>query len=212
MSCVNKGESIDKITIPYIYVLFHLLHISGRKIDVDIIESITLCGSLKLIKKKIINAFSTMKDKLIPVELKNRIHIMTLSEMLEIDNKNKISQRHDNEEHRLQVSCVRWFRMQYPNLKNVLFAVPNAARRSQRMGVYMKEEGMLPGVADLILLKNNHSYNTLCIEMKTSQGVQSYTQKKWQTSVEYNGNKYILCRSLENFIQEINDYLMTDKR
>lgn len=32
-----------------------------------------------------------MKDKLIPVELKNRIHIMTLSEMLEIDNKNKIS-------------------------------------------------------------------------------------------------------------------------
>lgn len=102
--------------------------------------------------------------------------------------------------------------MQYPNLKNVLFAVPNAARRSQRMGVYMKEEGMLPGVADLILLKNNHSYNTLCIEMKTSQGVQSYTQKKWQTSVEDNGNKYVVCRSLENFIQEINDYLMTDKR
>ncbi len=31
-------------------------------------------------------------------------------------------------------------------------------------------------------------------------------------SVEDNGNKYVVCRSLENFIQEINDYLMTDKR
>ena len=71
-----------------------------------------------------------------------------------------------NEEHKIQCSCVSYFRLKYPHLRNMLFAVPNAARRSARNGAYMKDEGMLPGVADLILLKSNRFYGALCVEMK----------------------------------------------
>ena len=66
-----------------------------------------------------------------------------------------IRRKPKSEEHNIQASCVKWFRNQYPQLRNILFAVPNAARRSARNGAYMKEEGMLSGVADLILLKSN---------------------------------------------------------
>lgn len=69
MSCVNKGESVLINNYSLYIRSISLITYSGRKIDVDIIESITLCGSLKLVKK-IVNAFSRMKDKLISVELK----------------------------------------------------------------------------------------------------------------------------------------------
>ena len=48
-----------------------------------------------------------------------------------------------------------------PSISYVLFAIPNAARRSARNGAYMKDEGMLPGVSDLILLKSNRHYGAL---------------------------------------------------
>lgn len=44
---------------------------------------------------------------------------------------------HD-EEHRLQVACVRWFRLQYPALSHALFAVPNGGRRDAMTGAKLK--------------------------------------------------------------------------
>lgn len=119
----------------------------------------------------------------------------------------RVSKTHDDEEHRIQCACVKWFRMQYPSISYVLFAIPNAARRSSRNGKYMKDEGMLPGVADLILLKSNRNYGALCIEMKTSSGKQSESQKEWEREAVRQGNKYALCRSLDDFIREVKDYL-----
>ena len=111
------------------------------------------------------------------------------------------------EEHRIQASCIRWFRYQYPKLKNILFAVPNAARRSARNGAYMKEEGMLAGVADLILLKSNRFYGALCIEMKKPDEYQRPVQKEWQKECEAAGNKYVVCRSLDEFMRVVTNYL-----
>ena len=71
-----------------------------------------------------------------------------------------------NDEHRIQSACVRWFRLKYPKLKNVLFAVPNGGRRDAITGARLKEEGATSGVSDLILLKSNRFYGGLCIEMK----------------------------------------------
>lgn len=112
-----------------------------------------------------------------------------------------------NEEHKIQCSCVRYFRLKYPHLRNMLFAVPNAARRSARNGAYMKDEGMLPGVADLILLKSNRFYGALCVEMKKPGEYQRPVQKEWQKECEANGNKYIVVRSLDEFIKVVDNYL-----
>lgn len=112
-----------------------------------------------------------------------------------------------DEEHKLQKLCVRWFRMQYPFLRSLLFAVPNGGRRDELTGAKLKDEGATPGVSDLILLKNNKKYSTLCIEMKTKVGRQSESQRNWQKEVERAGNKYVVCRSIEEFIEVVNDYL-----
>ena len=110
-------------------------------------------------------------------------------------------------EHNLQAVCVRWFRMQYPKMASMLIAVPNAARRNAVQARILKEEGMLAGVADLLLLLPRHGYGCLCIEMKTTTGRQSDTQKLWQSQAEANGNLYVVCRDFVEFKQLIDKYL-----
>ena len=134
---------------------------------------------------------------------------MTFEEMMKLSNeeKEKTKIHHNNLEHKIQTKCVRWFRLQFPKIAHALFAIPNAARRSARNGAYMKAEGMLPGVADLILLKSNRFYDALCIEIKTQTGRQSLAQKQWQQFIESQGSKYIICRSVQEFQVAIKNYL-----
>jgi len=115
------------------------------------------------------------------------------------------------EEHHIQCACVRWFKSAHPNMAHNLFAVPNAGNRSPRLGAWYKEEGLLPGVADLILLKSNRFYGALLIEMKTQakSSRQSDSQKEWEQRITQDGYKYVVCRSLQEFIHEITDYLKT---
>lgn len=116
--------------------------------------------------------------------------------------------RSNDEEHRLQCACVRWFRLQYKAISYALFAVPNGGRRDPVTGARLKAEGALAGVSDLVLLKSNARYGALLLEMKTEKGKQSAEQKEWQTNITCNDEyKYVVCRSLEDFMREINDYL-----
>lgn len=71
----------------------------------------------------------------------------------------------------------------------------------------MKEEGLLPGAPDLILLRSNRSYCSLCIEMKTKTGRQQASQKKWEMEAKKNDIMYVICRSLEDFKKVITEYL-----
>ena len=50
-------------------------------------------------------------------------------------------------EHRLQVACVRWFRLQHPNV--LIFAIPNGGQRNVVTAKRLKDEGVVAGVADL---------------------------------------------------------------
>ena len=139
------------------------------------------------------------------------------------DTQRRKPQRH--EESRLQESCVTWFRLQYPKFAPLLFAVPNGGKRTHRTIVrngkvytyspeaaQMKKEGVTAGVADLILLKPSRGYASLCIEMKTTDKAsrQRESQKEWQKAAEDAGNKYVVCRTLEEFMAVVKDYLTTD--
>lgn len=133
---------------------------------------------------------------------------MTLSELLAKANKGTKRKVPSDEEHRLQEACVRWFNLQYPQLEGRLFAVPNGGRRDAVTGARLKAEGVVAGVADLILLKSNRHYGALLIEMKTPTGKQSKIQKWWQSVIcKQNEYKYVVCRSLDDFIREVRDYL-----
>lgn len=131
-----------------------------------------------------------------------------------------IRKRNKMEEHHIQTMCVRWFSAQFPELRLLLIAVPNGSKRRTKViktmtgykticpeGNKLKEEGMIAGVADLMLLLPRNGYGHLAIEMKTEDGVQSKEQKEWQKADESYGNRYVICRSLEQFQKEVRQYL-----
>jgi len=115
---------------------------------------------------------------------------------------------HSDDEHRLQCACVRWFAYQHPELRGRLFAVPNGGRRDAVTGAKMKAEGVVAGVADLVLLVRRAGYGALLVEMKTATGRQSEAQREWERIVTANDDyKYVICRSIEEFITLIESYL-----
>lgn len=107
----------------------------------------------------------------------------------------------------IQQTCVRWFRMQYPQLAMLLFAVPNGGARLRSEAAIMKAEETMKGVADLLLLFPAKKFHGLCIEMKTPKGRQQPSQKAWQERAEWAGYKYVICRSFDEFMAEIDAYL-----
>ena len=121
------------------------------------------------------------------------------------------AQRHI--ESQLQRQCVAWFRLQYPKHAKLLFAVPNGGGRSRVEAAIMKAEGVTAGVADLILLVPRKGYGCLCLEMKTKSvsSRQSPAQKIWQRAVEEAGNVYAVVRTLEDFQDIVNDYLIEQR-
>lgn len=112
-----------------------------------------------------------------------------------------------NEEHKTQCACVRWFRLQYPRLAPLLFAVPNGGRRDKTTAAKLKDEGVVAGVADMLFLYPCSKYHALCIEMKTAKGRQSANQKTWQDVVTRHGYLYVVVRSFDDFRKLINNYL-----
>ncbi|MGL5958399.1 MAG: VRR-NUC domain-containing protein [Phocaeicola sp.] len=112
-----------------------------------------------------------------------------------------------NDEHKIQRACVKWFNLKFNGFKGLLFAVPNGGSRHKLEAVKLKLEGVVAGTADLIFLKSNRFYGALCVEMKTEIGRQSDKQKEWQRVAESNGNKYVICRSLDEFIFIVENYI-----
>lgn len=133
---------------------------------------------------------------------------MTIDELRRLcKEKQKARKPRADEEHNLQCACIAWFRTRFPQYVHALFAVPNGGRRDGITGAKLKAEGVIPGVADIILLKSNARHGALLIEMKTPQGKQSNAQKLWQKLITTDKYKYIICRSIDQFIDEVTTYL-----
>lgn len=109
----------------------------------------------------------------------------------------------------IQQACIRWFRNHYPKYaeEGMLFHIANEGLRQGGMGARFKREGVVKGVADLCLSIPMHGYGALYIEMKRPHCYQSPEQKAWQAATERHGNKYVVCKSVEEFSVEINRYL-----
>ena len=107
----------------------------------------------------------------------------------------------------LQRNCVRWFRYQWPNYALNLIAIPNGGARSVVEAAIMKGEGVTAGAADLFFFYPSGRYHGLAIEMKSMDGTWRESQKKWAKAIEDVGYKYVLCRSFEQFVSTIEDYI-----
>jgi hypothetical protein len=107
----------------------------------------------------------------------------------------------------LQKSCVRWFDYAYPKYRLSLHHSPNGGKRNAIEAAKFKQMGVRAGFPDFILLIPNKFYPFCAIELKTKTGKQSEHQKEYQKEFESIGAKYVVCRSLEEFIEVVNGYL-----
>lgn len=120
---------------------------------------------------------------------------------------NKVRRRPRHLEDNLQMSCIRWFDLQYPQYAMLLHHSPNGGKRNVREAARFKQMGTRAGFPDLIFLKPTKDYHFLCIEMKTDKGRQTDNQKNMQYAIEQQGGLYVVCRSFDEFQRIIKVYL-----
>ena len=111
-------------------------------------------------------------------------------------------------ESKLQQSCVKFFRYQYPQWVLFLVAIPNGGRRDAKTGALMKKEGAIAGAPDLILFDPYGKKLPLLIEMKLPKGVQSESQVAFQRCYEDAGYTYTICRDFATFEKIVENYLI----
>ena len=104
-------------------------------------------------------------------------------------------------EQHLQRMCVKWFNYQYPQQHGQLFMCHQNGKNAVEQAI-LKSIGLVPGVSDLIYLTPS---GAIFIEMKTDKGRQSDAQKQWQQKVEALGYAYHIVRSVDEFINLINN-------
>ena len=107
----------------------------------------------------------------------------------------------------LQKSIVRYWDLRHPRLSLHLVCVPNGGKRNAAEAAKFKQMGVRPGFPDLLLALPNRFYPFMGIELKTARGRQSEHQKEYQRLFEQMGAKYVLVRSLDEFIRITEDYL-----
>lgn len=123
----------------------------------------------------------------------------------------------------LQIQCVSWFKYQYPAFAKLLFHAKNEAGGHNPKKVAIDAAaGVVPGVPDLILAlpavyeeeKQGDGYTwvssffDLGIEMKFGKtNNQTPAQKEFQQFYEASGHKYVVVRSLDEFMSVVKDYM-----
>jgi len=109
------------------------------------------------------------------------------------------------QEHNLQVACVKWFRLQYP--KHIIFAIPNGGQRNTIVAAKMKAEGVTAGVPDLFVPHAVEPYHGLFIELKNGRkGRLSNAQKSMIFALGNEGYKCCIVRDIEGFMSSVNAY------
>ncbi len=112
-------------------------------------------------------------------------------------------------EHQQQATVIAWARSREavrPELA-LLFAVPNAGKRSIRLAAYMKAEGLKAGVPDLWLPVARHGYHGLVIEMKWGDNIATKEQEWWLDRLAEQGYLATICFSAGEAIETIEKYL-----
>jgi hypothetical protein len=112
-------------------------------------------------------------------------------------------------EHDSQSAVFAWARAyetRIPELE-MLFAVPNAGKRSIGAARYYLEEGLRSGVPDIILPCAKSGYHGLVIEMKDGKNKTTANQDKWLHNFAFYGWKVAVCYSADEAIAVLCEYL-----
>lgn len=111
-------------------------------------------------------------------------------------------------ESQLQIGCIRWFDIQYPQYSNFLFHIRNGGSiKSAREGLKFKRMGVRKGIPDLFLSLPNSDFHGMYIEMKRRGGRPTMEQMENQIRFKCYGYEFIIVDNIEEFINVVKDYL-----
>lgn len=110
-------------------------------------------------------------------------------------------------EHILQVNCVKWFRYAYPQYRKLLVAVPNGGFRHYSTAQFLKAEGVISGVTDLVLFVPSKGFHGYAIEMKMKPNKPTPAQVEWMDEVKEQGYNVAVCYAFDDFKELIDNYL-----
>lgn len=120
-----------------------------------------------------------------------------------------------NEESIAQCAVIAWWAQECKERgvpECMLFSIPNGGRRSPREMIFLKREGLRPGICDLFLSVPRHPYAGLYVEMKTATGRISDEQHEFIARATELGYAAYVCRSDAEAKELIHNYLTdTDK-
>lgn len=141
---------------------------------------------------------------------------LTYEELLARANTKNGRRRPSHQEEDLQLACCRWYDYQWggrrlngEKIQRLLHHSPNGGKRTAKEAARFKAMGTRAGFPDfwLGIPVNNCPY--LCIELKTLEkgSGQSENQKHYERLVKAVGARYVVVRTLEEFMRTVNDYL-----
>lgn len=98
-------------------------------------------------------------------------------------------------EDQLQAKCYQWAYNNYPQIRGLLFSVPNGGTRNIIEATKLKATGLTPGIPDMILV-----WPTLIgFEFKTTTGVLSPAQVRVHEIWASNGIEVQVIRLFEQW-------------
>lgn len=109
-----------------------------------------------------------------------------------------------------QKIIFRWIRsnqIQFPVLQ-LAYSTLNGVRLAPKLRKEMKEQGMRPGVPDIVLPAANKHYHGLYIELKREKGgVISAEQKHFMAMLKAESYLCVVCRGHKEAIKTIMDFI-----
>jgi len=116
-------------------------------------------------------------------------------------NKNTQAAIRNLSEARLQSDCFIWAYNIYPQIRGLLFSVPNGGTRNMREAQALRATGLTPGIPDMILLYRG----IYGFEFKSATGKVSPQQEKIHTIWIRNGIKVYIINNQFDFMVIVNN-------
>lgn len=107
----------------------------------------------------------------------------------------------------IQCNYLKWLNFQHPEVFSVTSSFPNGGVREPRYGARLKREGMKKGFPDLGIFSPCGEYHGMFIEFKSEKGKLSPEQKEVLSKLQNKGYNCVICKSLDDAINQTNMYL-----
>jgi hypothetical protein len=119
----------------------------------------------------------------------------------------KTAETVQQKEERIQADAFQWFHNTFPNLRGLMYHVPNGGQMSGARGNKLKAMGVVSGIPDL---EFHFWKRTFFLECKTPTGTLQENQKNIHTILHEHGFRVFVFRSLKEF-QDLIYAIIEDK-